>query len=164
MKTLLILALITALLLWYALQGRDWLKSKSWAMPFFEWIEPIEILAFKKSQTILAARTLSGLGVALTTLQQFNGIDITPILPFIPEEYRTIVTAAVGCLPLIISAIGWMMERLRYTSTKPIELVAVPDKVVAESPVLREAVAMADATKVEAVAVVAAKVEEAKAA
>jgi hypothetical protein len=163
MKTLIILSLITALLLWYALQGRDWLKKKG-AVKFFAWVEPIEILLFKKSQTILAGRTLQGLGVALTALQQIDGIDITPILPIIPEEYRTFATTAVGCLPMIISAIGWMMEKLRYTNTKPVGLVALPDKLVAENPVLREAVAMADATKVEAVAVAAVAVAEAKAA
>lgn len=153
MKTLIILSIITALLLWYALQGRDWLKSKSWAMPFFAWIEPIEIVLFKKSQTILFARLLSGLGVVLTMLQQFNGIDLTPILPFVPEKYQMALTVGVNMLPLLITAIGWMVEKLRNSTSKPLELVAVPDKVVAENPRVAEAVAMADATKAEAVAV-----------
>lgn len=164
MKILIILAIITALLLWYALQGRDWLKKKEGAIKFFALVEPVEIALFRKSQTILAARTLSGLGVLLTMLQQFNGIDLAPIMPLVPEDYRALATTTASCLPLLISLIGWMMERLRYTNTKPVELVAVPDKVVAESPKLQEALAMADATKIEAVAVAVAKVEEAKAA
>jgi hypothetical protein len=161
MKTLIILAIVTALLLWYALQGRDWLKSKPWAQPFFAWVEPIEIVLFKKSQTILFARLLSGLGVVLTMLQQFNGVDLTPILPLVPENYQHFLTLGVNCLPLLITAIGWMVEKLRNATSKPLELVAVPDKVVAENPRVAEAVAMAGQTKVEAVAVA---VSEAKAA
>jgi hypothetical protein len=164
MNILIILAVITALLLWYALQGRDWLKSKVWAQPFFAWIEPYEIFLFKKSETILAARTLSGLGAVLTFLSQVKEIDWTPILPFIPEKYQGSVNIAINSIPFLLTVIGWMVERLRNRTTKPIELVAVPDKVVAESPALQEAVAMADATKVEAVAVTAAAVAEAKAA
>jgi hypothetical protein len=63
-------------------------------------------------------------------------------------------------LPLVLNALGAIVERLRNQTTKPLELVAVPDKVVAETPKIAEAVAMADATKQEAVAVI----EEAKAA
>lgn len=158
MKTLVVLAVITGALLWYALQGRDWLKSKPWAQGFFEWVEPFEILVFKKSQTILVARMLTGLGAILTFLTQIGSIDVTPILPLVPEKYATLVQIGFGCLPLLISGLGFIVERLRNTTTKPLELVAVPDKVVAESPKLTEAVAMADATKAEAVqAVVEAK-------
>jgi hypothetical protein len=152
MKILIVLSIITALLLWYALWGRDWLKTKPWAQSFFAKIEPIEIVLFKKSQTILLGRTLSGLGVLLTFLQQFNGIDLTPILPLVPEKYQGPLNIAVNSLPMTISVIGWMVEKLRNKTTKPVELVAVPDKVVAENPKVAEAVAMADATKTEAVA------------
>ncbi len=48
-----------------------------------------------------------------------------------------------------------MVEKLRSAVSKPLELVALPDKVVAENPKVAEAVAMAEATKTEAVAVVA---------
>lgn len=164
MKILINLALITALLLWYALQGRDWLKGKTWAQPFFAWVEPIEIVLFKKSQTILFARLLSTLGVLLTMLQQFNGIDLTPILPLVPAEYQNLMTITVNSLPMLISVIGWIVEKLRYETTKPIELIAVPDKVIAENPRLREAVAMAETTKNEAVTVTTVAVEQAKAA
>lgn len=166
MKTLVTLSLITVLLLWYALQGRDWLKSKPWpwAQSFFAWVEPIEILLFKKSQTILFARLKMVTGLLLTYLTTIGTIDLSPWMPFVPEKYQPYVNAAVNSIPLVLVLVGWADERLRKTTTKPIELVAVPDKVVAESPVLREAVAMADATKVEAVAVTAVAVAEAKAA
>jgi len=160
MKTLIVLAVITGLLLIYALWGREWLKTKSWAQPFFAWVEPIEIVLFRKSETILFARLKVVWGVALTVLMQLSSAKLAPLLPFIPEKHRGIAEAAINSLPLLLSLLGAADEKQRLTTTKPIELVAVPDKVVAETPKLAEAVAMADATKVEAVAAVA----EAKAA
>ena len=162
MKTLIVLAVITGLLLIYALWGREWLKTKSWgwSVAFFAWVEPVEIFLFRKSETILFARIKMAGGVVLTCLAQASQIDWTPILPFIPEKYRGMVNALISSLPLLLSLLGAADEKQRLTTTKPIQLVAVPDKVVAETPRLAEAVAMADATKVEAVAAVA----EAKAA
>ena len=155
MTTLIVLAIITGLILWYALHGREWLKTKSWAQGFFAWIEPIEIALFRKSETILFARLKMLTGLILTLLTQIGSIDLTPIMPFVPDGYEPIVRVAFNLMPLIITFVGWMDESLRKTTTKPIELVAVPDKVVAETPRLAEAVAMADATKVEAVAAIA---------
>lgn len=152
------LFIVSALLLLYAIWGRAWLKSKSWAQGFFAWVEPIEIVLFKKSETILFARLLSGLGGLLTILSQFGEIDLTPFMPFVPEKYQPFVNVAVNCLPLLISAIGWMVEKLRNATTKPIELVAVAEKDI--TPAVADAIVAADAAKVEAVAVVA----EAKAA
>lgn len=156
MTTLVILALITTLLLWYALQGRDWLKSKPWpwAQSFFAWVEPIEIVLFKKSQTILFARLKMATGLLLTYLTQVGDIDLSPWMPFVPEKYQPYVNAAVNSIPLVLVLVGWADERLRKTTTKPIELVAVPDKVVAENPVVADAVRIADAVKIEAVATV----------
>jgi hypothetical protein len=160
MKTLVVLAVITGLILWYALQGRDWLKTKPWAQGFFAFIEPVEIFLFRKSETILFARLKMLTGLLLMVLSQIGTIDLTPFMPFVPDQWEPYVRAVFNLLPLIITAVGWMDESLRKSTTKPIELVAVPDKVVAETPKLAEAVAMANATKVEAVAAVA----EAKAA
>jgi hypothetical protein len=168
MKILVVLAVITGLLLWYALQGRDWLKSKSWAQGFFAWIEPVEILLFKKSETILVGRLLQFLGAIMLVLSWIGQIDLTPIMPLVPEKYQPYVHAVSTFLPLVLNGLGAIVERLRNRTTKPLELVAVPDKVIAETPRLAEAVAMADATKIEAVAVVveakAVAVAEAKAA
>lgn len=154
MKILIPLSIFTAILLWYALQGRSWLKSKPWAQGFFEWFEPIEIVLFKKSETILFGRLLSGLGGLLTILSQLGEIDLTPFMPFVPEKYQPFVNVATNCLPLLITVIGWMVEKLREGTTKPLELVAIPDKALAENPVLAEAIATADVAKDEAVAVV----------
>lgn len=164
MTTLIILSLITALLLWYALQGRDWLKSKPWAQPFFAWVEPIEIVLFKKSQTILFARLKIVSGLILMGLTQAGKIDLTPFMPLVPEQYQFYVNTAVNSLPAVLSLMGWFDELLRNKTTKPLELVAVPDKVVAESPALQDVIAKADDAKIEAVAVTAEAVAEAKAA
>jgi hypothetical protein len=154
MTFLIVLAVITGLLLWYALKGRAWLKSKPWAAGFFAWIEPAEILLFKKSETLLFARLKMLTGLLLTVLTQIGTINLTPFMPFVPEKWQKYVDAAVNALPMVISLMGWADERLRNTTTKPIELVAVPDKVAAGNTKVAEAVAMADATKAEAVAVV----------
>jgi hypothetical protein len=162
MTILIVLAVITGLLLWYALQGREWLKTKSWTQGFFEWIEPIEIALFRKSETILFARLKILTGLLLTLLTQIGSIDLTPIMPFVPDKYAPYVHVAFNLLPLVISGMGALDEKLRNGTTKPIELVAVPDKVVAENPAVAQAVAVAEVAKVEAVAVTA--VAEAKAA
>lgn len=154
MKILLPLALIVAVLLWYALYGRDWLKAKSWAAGFFEWVEPVEIFLYKKSQTILLARSLSVLGGVLTLLTQLGSIDITPLMPFVPEKYHAIVQFGWNLLPLTITGLGMIVERLRNTTTLPLEVVAVPEKVIAENPTVAAVVTNAVAAKTEAVAVV----------
>lgn len=154
MKILIVLSIVTFLLLLYAVWGREWLKTKSWAVPFFERIEPIEIFLFKKSETILFARLKVLLGLVLMFLAQLGSIDLTPLMPLVPEKHRGIVLAVFNMIPLALSIIGMMDERLRNTTTKPLELVAIPDKVVAQNPIVAEAVAMADTTKTEAVAVV----------
>jgi hypothetical protein len=164
MKILIVLAVITGLLLLYALWGRDWLKSKSWAQGFFAFIEPVEIFIFKKSETILVARSLQGLGAIMIVLSWLGEIDLTPIMPLVPEKYQPYVHAASTFLPLVLNGLGAIVERLRNQTTKPIELVAVADKVVAENPVLAETIAKADELKVEAVAVTVVAVAEAKAA
>jgi hypothetical protein len=150
--TLLILSVV---LTWYILWGREWLKSKSWAAGFFSWIEPIEIALFKKSPTILFARLKMLTGLILMALTQLGTIDLTPIMPFVPEQYQGIVHVAFNLLPLVISVMGVMDEKLRNATTLPIEVVAVPDKVIAENTVVADAVASAVVAKEQAVAAVA---------
>jgi hypothetical protein len=156
MKTLIVLAVITGLLLAYALKGREWLKSKSWAQPFFELVEPVEILLFRKSETILFARLKMLTGVLLMILSQIGTIDLTPLMPFVPDQWEPYVRAAFNLMPLIITAVGWMDESLRKTTTKPIELVAVPD--TGQTPEVKVAIAQAEDAKELAVAVVKDKV------
>ncbi len=152
MKILLPIAVIVAALLVYALWGRDWLKSKSWAQGFFAWVEPWELFFYKKSETILFGRLLTGLGAVLTLLTQIGSIDITPLMPFVPEKYHALVQFVWNLLPLTISGLGMIVEKLRNSTTKPLELVAVPEAKL--TPEAVEAIAVADLAKAEAVAAV----------
>lgn len=152
MKILLPLAILVAVLLWYAVQGREWLKSKTWATGFFAVVEPVEIALFRKSETILFARLKMLSGVALASLTLLGTIDITPLMPLVPDQYEPLVTTAFKLLPLLLTVIGWLDERLRYTTTKPIALVAVAERDI--SPPVLEAIAAADVAKQQAVAVV----------
>lgn len=152
MKLAIILIPVAILLTWYALWGRDWLKSKSWAQPFFAWVEPIEIALFKKSQTILFARLKMVSGVILMLLSQAGTIDLSPFMPFVPDAYAPYVHAAVNLMPLTLTVMGWIDEALRNKTTQPIELVAVAEK--DKTPEVKEAIAMADQTKTDAVAAV----------
>ena len=126
MKILIGLAVICALIALWVVVLRPWLKKQAFAAGFFAWIEPFEIALYKKSETILWARTKVVIGVALTALTQAGMIDVTPFLPLVPEHYQGLVQVAFGLLPMIISAIGMVDERLRNVTTKPIEVVAAP--------------------------------------
>lgn len=123
---IIILAVLVAALIWYALKGRAWLKTKTWAQPFFNWIEPIEIALYKKSETILFARLKMVVGVVLTVLTQIGTIDLVPILPIVPDKYQSVITTVFGLLPLTITLMGWIDEKLRNATTKPVEMVALP--------------------------------------
>jgi hypothetical protein len=126
MNSLIILAAISvAVVLWYALGGLAWLKSKPRAQKFFAAVEPFEIAQYKKSETILLARLKMLLGATLAVLTSLGQIDLTPIMLFVPAERQDVVRALFNLLPLIITLVGLMDGRLRRRTTKPIELVAI---------------------------------------
>lgn len=152
MKVLLPIAIIITILLVYVLWGRDWLKKQSWAQGFFAFVEPIEIFLYKKSETILLARSLSVLGAVLTVMTQLGSIDITPIMPLVPDQYEGFVRVTWNLLPLLITGLGMIVEKLRNSTTKPLELVAIPEAKL--TPEAVEAIAVADMAKAEAVAAV----------
>lgn len=152
---LIFFTVLVVVCVWYALQGRAWLKSKPWAQRFFAWIEPAEILLFKKSETILFARAQQVIGVLLTVLTYAGSIDLSSIKAMAPPKIQWLF----DMLPLAITALGMINEYLRNRTTKPVEVVAAP---AAISPQAQAVVAAAeDAT---AVAVAAVKDEAAKAA
>lgn len=146
------------LLLIYAVWGRAWLKTKPFAQPFFAWIEPIELVLWKKSETILFARLKMVTGFVLTLMTQFGQIDLTPFMPFVSPKWQPYVTAAVNLSPIAITVVGWMDEQLRKTTTKPLEVVAVPDDAPAA---VKAQVAKVEATNAQAVAVVEASTAKA---
>lgn len=135
--------------LWVTLV-RPWLRTKSWAARFFAWIEPVEIALWRKSETILWARLKMVVGVLLTVLTQIGTLDITPIMPLVPDAYEDLFRTIFGLLPLIITLMGWIDEQLRKDTTKPIEVVAAPEAVKAALP---EVVA-AEVANIQAVAAI----------
>lgn len=156
MTLAIILIILAIVLIWYALWGRAWLKNRSWAAGFFAWIEPIEIALFKKSETILIGRLLWVGGFLVTAYDGLavfaSSMDLTPLTTrifdtlHVPPDVRGLTVTA------FLAALGLIMNGLRAKVSKPLELVAVADKDV--TPRIAEAIAMADATKEEAVAVV----------
>ncbi len=154
------LSIVVVLLLWYALHGREWLKTKPWAQGFFNWIEPIEIALYKKSETILWARLRMVVGLLLTVMTTLGTIDLTPLMPFVPDQYETMVRALFNLLPLTLSLLGMIDERLRNHTTKPLEIVAAPENSM--TPKVAEAIAAADNAKADAVAAVIEAKEDVK--
>ena len=152
MKTILVISILVALITWYALQGRAWLKAQSWTQGFFSLVEPIELFLFKKSETILFARLKMFTGILLMLLSQLGAIDLAPIMPLVPDQYEPYVRIAFNMLPLILTVVGWIDESLRKATTKPIELVAVPEADM--TPQVAQAIAVAEVAKEQAVAVV----------
>lgn len=147
-----VLCIVFTLLLAYVLGGRAWLKSKPWMAGFFAFIEPVEIFLFKKSETILFARLKIVTGLLLTLLAQLGTIDLTPLWPLIPDEYEGPIKVFVNLLPLTLTMLGWIDEKLRNSVSAPLEIVALAEK--DKTPEVVAAVAVAEAAKVEAVAAV----------
>lgn len=145
-----LVTVVIAALALYAIWGREWLKRQPWAQGFFAWIEPFEITLFKKSGTLLLARLKMATGGLLTLLTQLGTIDITPLMPLIDDKWEGLVKLAFNMLPLLITLVGWVDQNQRYTNTKPVELVALPDAVAANMPDVVEA----ETAKVKAVAAV----------
>jgi hypothetical protein len=123
--------------IWVALV-RPWLRTKDWAAGFFAKIETFEITVYKKSESILWARFLQLLGAVLTALASLGEFDLTPLFPFLPDKWKWVP----GILPMVVSLAGWIQERMRKDTTKPLEVVALPED---KPPELAAAVSRAEA-------------------
>lgn len=143
-----ILAFTTGLVLVYVVAGRVWLKKQVWTGKFFTWIEPYEIAFWSKSETILWARWWQFLGLLVSVLAFIGTIDLTPFYSITPEKYQWMLPFA----PLIINLSSTLSEYLRRYTTKPLELVAVPDE--GASPRVEKAMAAAEVAKDKAVVAV----------
>lgn len=141
----------------YAVWGRPWLKRQPWAQGFFAWIDPLELALFKKSETILVGRLL-WLGSLIVTFYDslavfVHSLDLTPLTTRVfdwlqvPPDMRNLTATAV------IGIIGLLINRLRKTTTKPLELVAVPAAKI--TPEVASSMAAAEEAKQEAVQAVA---------
>lgn len=153
MKFIFWVSVVVALALVWSLWGRNWLKARGWrwSNAFFAFIEPIEIMLWKNSKTIFVARLKIATGLLLMVGAQLGAIDITPLMPFVPDEWEGVVRFAWQLLPLTIAAVGWMDEALRKETTKPLALVAVPEDAPAD---VKQAVAQVEAENRLAVEVV----------
>lgn len=157
---LLVLALFVALAFIYALVLRPWLKKQSWAQGFFANVDTLESALFKKSETILVGRLLWIGGLFVTFydgLATFvHTLDLTPLTTRIfdwlqiPPDMRNLsATAAIGI-------IGLLINRLRKSTTKPLDVVSLPQ--TQTTPAAAQAIARADVANQQAVQAV----EEAK--
>lgn len=126
MTILIIIAVISILFSFYVVWFRPWLRDKEWAKPFFRLIEPIEIALWSKSETILKARVKMAVGLLLTILTQIGTLDITPLMPVVPEKYQSAVRIAFNMIPTLLIIGGWVDQKLRQDTTKPLEVVAMP--------------------------------------
>jgi len=88
MTLFIVLGVLTVLVAAYVMGGAKWLKSKPWTARFFAWIEPFEIVCWRKSESILWARFLQGVGLILTGLSSLGQFDLSPIMPLLPERYH----------------------------------------------------------------------------
>lgn len=149
---LLTILIIVAFALLWSLWGRNWLKARGWGWSnrFFAWIEPIEIRLWKNSKTIFVARLKMLSGLLLTVATSAGQIDITPLMPFVPDAWEPFVQILWNLLPLSLTLLGWMDEYLRTQTTEPLEVTAAPEAVKAALPEVKQM----EAAKAEAVAAV----------
>jgi hypothetical protein len=153
----LVLALIVALCFIYALVLRPWLKKQPWAQGFFANVDTLESALFKKSETILVGRLLWIGGLFVTFYDGLavfvHSLDITPLTTRIfdwlqiPPDMRNLSATA------FIGIMGLLINRLRKTTTKPLDVVALPQAQV--TPAAAQAIAKADAANQQAVQAVA---------
>lgn len=152
------IAVVVALALVWSLWMRNWLKAQDWGWSnaFFAWIEPIEIKLWHNSKTIFIARLKIVTGLLLTLGTQLGAVDISPLMPLVPDAWEPIVRLVWNLLPLTLTLLGWLDERLRKETTMPLEVVALPEQ---KPPEVAAAIAKVEAVNEQVKTVV----EEAKA-
>lgn len=125
MKWLILLTVLTVGVALYVAWLRPLMRKTIWGAAFLDWIEPMERVLWWKSETILFARLKIVTGLLLTGLTQAGAIDITPLMPFVPDDIEPFVKFAWNMIPLTLTVMGWIDEKLRKDTTKPIEIVAM---------------------------------------
>lgn len=151
MKALIALAVVTALIALYVVWLRPLMKATPWGQVFLAKAEPIERTLWKNSETIFFARTKIVVGALLATMSTLGTIDLTPLMPFVPDAYEPMVKAAFNLMPLLITIVGFVDEKLRRDTTKPLEIVAMRTDAPVE---VKIAAAQAEAANANAVATV----------
>jgi hypothetical protein len=151
MRWLIAITALTVVVAVWVTAIRPVLRKQDWAKPFFDAIEPIERALWWKSETILFARFKIVVGLVLTLLTQAQAIDITPLMPFVPDAWEPFVKVLWNAMPLTITVMGWVDERLRKDTTKPLEIVAMRTDAPESVKAAADAVAVASADVVDAV-------------
>lgn len=140
---------VTIFLIFYAVFLRPRIRQTAWGKRFLNKIEPVERSLWWNSETILVARSTMALGGLLTFLTQLGTLDITPLLPLLKEQHRPILQAIWNLLPLVITVLGWIVERLRKDTTRPLEVVAMRTDAPVEAQIAAEEAVAANARAVE---------------
>lgn len=145
---LIVSGIVVLLLMNYVLWLREWLKTRPWpwSQRYFEWIEPIEIALYKKSETILWARAQVLFGAVLQALEMLQLFNTPELLSFLPEQWARWVS-------LLFIASGVIQEILRRYTTKPLEVVELPT--LGNTPAVVAAVENLEVAKADVMAAVA---------
>lgn len=109
----------------YANWIRPNMRETEWGQRFLARIEPFERIFYWKSETIFMARVKMLCGILLTIATQAGAIDITPIMPLVPDAWEPTVRVVWNALPMIATVVGWFDQSQRFDTTKPVELVAM---------------------------------------
>ena len=141
----LIAAALGALLIFYIFVGRTLLRRVPVFDRFFDWIEPMEIVLWRKSRTILWSRFLIVVGILPVVLEQLQNLNVPGLSNLLPTQYQAWWSVS-------FSIIGVVNEMLRRDTTRPLALVALPDDV---SPKVAAAVEAAEVSQDKAVAAAA---------
>jgi len=137
---LFVLAIFVGWVLW----GRNAMKRQPWAAGYFATIEPIERWLWDNSETILWSRFLIIIGLLPPIFDQLKVLGEGGLLEVIPEKYRP-------WLSLSITLCGIVSEFLRRSTTKPLEIVSLPE---IKSPEVAAAVTKVEVANARAVKVI----------
>ena len=134
----------TILVACFVLWVRPWMRKTPWGQDALARIEPVERWLYNKSETIFWARWLQFVGVLTAALAWLGEFNVYQIVAFVPDRYQPYLLAA----PAVAGAInGLIIAALRRDTTKPLEVVALPDDapLAVQSAVARAEVATKDA-------------------
>ena len=134
----------TILVACFVLWVRPWMRKTPWGQDALARVEPVERWLYDKSETIFWARWLQFVGVLTAGLAALGELNVYQIVAFVPEKAQPYLLAAP---PAAVFVNGLITSALRRDTTKPLEVVALPDDapLAVQSAVARAEVATKDA-------------------
>lgn len=123
MAWVLALAISTTVIVLWVVLLRPLMKASPWFDWLFDVIEPFELWVYNKSGAILWARWQQFLGIVLTLVGLFGGIDWTWAAPLTPDW----MDGYLPLIPVVLMISGTIAERLRRVTTEPLAVVALPN-------------------------------------